>query len=354
MPIDHRDIKPDNMPHVSDNAAGGTPGKRTRTDGLPAPRTGFGLIDRGPLCEQPGTQDLPGCNLNEHQRTRMIAILNMAAGTAMDNFVFALQTRRIELLTASGPGWGFFEQMLFDVTSGVVAGAIIKGALGVVRRGAAKMAETSWDSMTLRLANVDEKAIKGLYVTASRSVRSDLKHRRTALPPGNNGKAAFLEGIQHGIKPFLDDMASNAPANWDDDTLVAVAHGYQDLDVHGTEAYGGVIDGLIAGYDRNQLDDVGMTASHGKRVGQDFADEEFQRGRLAWVSGLGQTRRLGLFEGTRGDKLIKFIESDYAQLAIELFRSRTGAEPGEETLPPALHETMGADRAWLDSFLAVR
>lgn len=321
-------------------------GKVARTSGLRA--SGIPNIDRGPTCERADAEDRPGCWMTETQRTRLMITFGSLLDSAMDNFEFALQASRIDLLTATGPGWGWLEEVLCLTGGGLFVKLAAKGATKVLGRAAAHMAEQNWDDLALRVAKVDEGAVRGLAAMASRGVRSELKHRRTGLPTGNNGKAEFLMRVQRGVKPFKDAMVTSAAAILpDDDTLVAVALGYGDLSVHDTSVYMDTIGGWIADYDRNKLDDVGQVQSIGKRIGQDFGDVDVWLGQLAWVTH-GDTRRLAMFKGERGDDFVRFVDDDWRSLALELYAARTGGkEPGERTISWPGSD----DQTWADAFI---
>lgn len=331
---------------------GAAPGKQTPTSRLPAgPATGYPLIDDGPLCERDGAEALPGCHLTETERTRLILLYQTRLITAMDNFAFALQSVELDLATASGPGWGALEEFLFAAGSGYLVSVGVRGAIAVLGRVAARLAETPLDAVTLRIAKIDDKGVRTVLGLGSRALRSELKHGRTGLPEGNDGKKEFVRGVQRGIKPFIDVAVANAGA-FDDDTLAAVTHGYGDLAVHDTAVYVAEISTWLSGIDRNRIDDVGRTRVVGKRIGQDFGDEEITRGRLAWIT-RPAGRRLALFEGHGGGHTFgRWIDPDYEVLALEMYQVRTGLAPTVDDADDVAEANVAApDATWLDAFL---
>lgn len=325
--------RPGSNPPIDSGGVGGpAPGKTTRTQHLPGgPATGFPIIDEKPLCEQEGQESASGCKLTESDRTRLLVVLQTGLITAMDNYRDAIQDARIEKLTTTEHGWGFLEEFLFYSLTGPLIGAATRAAMKVAMRGAAKMAETSFDTLTLQIAKLDEKTVQGIFTNASRGLRTHLKAGRTGLPEGNNGKAAFLQQMREGIKPFIDHMVAAAPTQWDDDAFVAIAHGYHDTEEHSVANYASYLNTKLASFDENRLDDVGQTKTTSKRIGQDWGEEEIERGRLVWVN--GKQKKLALFSGRGGGhNFQRFIDPEWEQLALQLYRDRKGQEPDEMTM----------------------
>lgn len=334
------------------DTTGAAPGKRARTDRLPA--TGFPLVDEKPLCEQPGRENAAGCRLDKDARMKLLIVLQTGLLTAMDNFRDAIQDARIEKLTATEHGWGFLEEFLFYSISGPLVGVATKAAMHVAMRGAARMAETNLDTVTLRLDKLDEKTVQGAITNVSRGARTALKKGRTGLPEGNNGKAAFLQQLREGIKPFIDGMISRGPAEWDDDTFVAIAHGYHNAEDHTVAHYAAYIEDILARFDENRLDDVGRKRIEGDGPGFDV--KENQRGRLVWVR-RPTSRKLAMFGGRAGNDFVRWVDGDFEALALNLYRERSGKEPDEMTMDGFRSSVADggkahdADAAWLDAFL---
>ncbi|MBE7451458.1 MAG: hypothetical protein HS111_21935 [Kofleriaceae bacterium] len=343
---------------VGEAARPRAPGKTTKSEKLPgAPRkpTGFALIDNRPKCEQEGHENAPGCNLTKDERRDILLLLHVGLGTAMDNFRDAIQDARIEKLTATEHGWGFLEEFLFYSISGPLVGVATRAAMHVVLRGAARMAETNLDDITLRIAKIEEKTVQGAITNVSRAARSGIKKGRTGIPEGNSGKAVFLQRMREGIKPFVDGMISRGPTEWDDDTLVAIAQGYHNSAEHTVAHYASYINAKLASFDANRMDDVGRKRIEGDGPGFDVPEN--QRGRLVWVQFKG--RRLAMLGGRAGNELVRWIDTDFEDLAANLYRERTGKEPDEMTYEGYRltlkdgGKAHDAERTWLDDVLGM-
>jgi hypothetical protein len=223
------------------------------------------------------------------------------------------------------------------------------------RRSAARMAETSFDSVTLSLAKVDEKSIRDVVVNISRGARAHIKHGRMGVPEGNAGKAVFLQRLREGIKPFIDHMIKVAPTQLNDDALVALAHGYHDAAEHSGAAYASYIEEKLASFDDNQLDDVGRKKIDGEGPG--FEVMENQRARLVWIQ--DGKRRLAIFGGRSAQDFVRWVDPEWIDLAVSLYRDRADKEPDEMTIDAfrssvRIGDSTKADAAWLDSFLGDR
>jgi hypothetical protein len=178
--------------------------------------------------------------------------------------------------------------------------------------------------------------VQATLTNASRSLRKTLQSEVDGRDPGAAGKARFLQLVRAGIKPMEDALIHTAPTMLDDAGLAALTHAFSSENgEHSVDGYRAHIEDLLARYDADQIDQVGVTTA-------------YRHGELMWI-GRGKRRRLVMLEdhglhhsaqvmgpkprdliekrGTNGKPIV--VDEDLADLAVAMYRERTGREPME-------------------------
>lgn len=292
------------------------PGKTTRTQGI---RTGVAVVDDGTLCERDPSYS---CYLTPDQRTRFLAVIGDRAGIVADNARAALADAAVDELLRDETTWGPLAEFLFYSATGWMIGGILRQ----VSR-----------NMRPELYTKYEPHISATLTNASRGFRKTLQgNARTA---GNHAKASkvrFLQLVRDGIPLWQDAIVTGTETkNLDDDGLVGLKDGL-DPAVNTSGEFRGRLDDMLARFDKDQIDQVGVEAI-------------YRHGELQWI-GRGKKRRLVMLEdhglhhiaasgddtkprdlvakeGQDGKPIV--IDHDLESMALAMYRERTGREPVE-------------------------
>jgi hypothetical protein len=310
----------------------------------PQRTTGVGVVDEGTVCERE-SHDGHDCWLTDTQRIKLLNSLAVVVKSSMQNFNTAIQNARVELLTASKPGWTFLSEFLFYTGSGALIGRALKG-IAKVREHAAKTPDLSglsaeWrhllgeakkstkDKAAALLAKVPDEIYKEVLTNASRGVRTNLKnaaHKKAGT--GNKGKVAFLEIVQNDVKLISDDLLLEAPTKLDDAELAALVEAYRDAEVHSVTAYRAEVDDLLSRYESSRVGEIGQRDMH---VRFDTEAEPTRGVKLAVRLRAGGKSRLALVRKEkqgRGPETTTFLafitDPSFATLAVNLNEAKVG------------------------------
>jgi len=312
--------------------------------------TGFPSVDQGALCAQPQNAELPGCFLDAVGRAELLRLLDGGLFTATNNLSFAIGQERVDILTGAKPeeaqalklflrgvllaaGGSVFESAVTDSVEWAIARGI-PGLAGKISARVAGPIAKAWLSQAVAKTRVEDAAWQTYGVNAD----------------GKDGEAEHAYGMQEQIKPMVDELQVSAPSMLTDAGLAAVAHGFRDMTAHSVRAYRDRVRERMDGFKRNMINDMGRMATRSRREGQEANVEEIHRGRLVWATGFG-SRRLAVFTGAGEGQFKKFIEDDWVELALQMFRLRTGAEPEEVKLPETVSSGIRDESAWVARFL---
>lgn len=221
------------------NASGASPGKRTLTDGMSRRPTGIPVVDHGAG---------DGSHLSDDERHRLLLSLGAVVSSAMDNFHAAIQNVRLDRHVNKPSSWGFWSEFLFYSVSGPLVAAASAGLRAVISTRDLGLDES-------RAAAI-EANVTGTVQNVSRGVRSMLKHGGDA---GGAGWDRFLKIIQGGLKEIADGLVLDAPAQLDDDGLVALVLAYRDPIAHSIAGYEDRLRAAITRFEQQKLDRVGRT-----------------------------------------------------------------------------------------------
>lgn len=293
---------------------GPAPGKSSRTERLPG-RTRVPVIDDGTACER---EESATCFLTPDQRSRFLIIIANRAGIIGANARDAIADTRLDTLLDDPNTWGFFSELLFYSGTGWMIGGIMR----IVKSG----------ERGLRAA----ENVQATLTNASRGFRKTLQGSAHAVGDHQKAsKARFLELVRDGVPLWQSALVEQSTAALDDDGLVALKDAL-DPEQHTVGEFKAKLQDILARFDRQQIDQVGVTAI-------------YRHGELMWL-GRGAKRRLVMLEdhglhhnagtgdrvkprdlvakeGRDGKPIV--IDRDLETATVALYVERTGREPFE-------------------------
>lgn len=310
MPLEHH-TQPDAVSGAAATNHGPAPGKRTKTESLPA--TGVPFVDDGSACER---GEGAACFLTETQRTRLVDAIGNRAGIVGANSRDALQDSRIDELVMQPGGWGAIAEFMFYSVTGPIIGSIVAG----VKAGV--YAARSED-------------VKALLTNASRAQRKQLQGM-VGVQLGKESKIRFLELCRDAIGPWQAAISEESPRDLDDEGLTALKDAL-DPGTLTVDFFKARIADMLSRFDKQQVDQVGVEGIGG-----------YKHGELVYI-GRGAKRRLVMLEshglhhypataldapkprdlvekiGRDGKPIV--VDKDLEPMAIAFYLERTGRTP---------------------------
>lgn len=337
----------------TDSATRPSPGKRARTDDLPA--------GSGAMCETPSAA---GCALTAEERRDLTVKLGFVVLTSMDNYRDAINDLRTDFKMVPPVNlWSFGAEIIFGLASTQIVAALTRGVMFAALRGAGEAAHHGFDRAAITLTRIEAEHVKGVVTQASKGARTALKNAAHGHT-GDDVIVAFLELVREQIKPTTDGIILGA-MDLADIELQGMFGYYHDAGLHSVAKYKADLRELISRYLDNGIPQIGEVSI-------------FQHGELRWVVDRGGSRkRLVLLrshgldhhpaDGVHPTDLafVRVVDKDFEGLAVDIYQERRGRKPDTHDIDTdeRLHEatwltqiwredTRGlADEQWLRDFL---
>ena len=315
---------------------GPAPGKRTKTESLPA--TGIPFVDDGTACEREADQVGKACFLTETQRTRLVTGVANRAGAVGANARDALQDSRIGELIEQPGGWSALAEFMFYSMTGPIIGSI-----------AAAVKASQYAART--------EDVKALLTNVSRAQRKQLQGM-LSVQPGKDSRVRFLELVRDSIGPWQAALYEEAPRDLDDEGLTALNDSLDPTTLT-VQFFKARIADMLSRFEKQKIDQVGVEAiyRHGVPVyiGRGSARrlvmlEDFGLHNLA-ASGGPKPR--DLVEKLGDDKKPIVIDKDLEPMAIALYAERTGKTPMHLDIEAALAIGGAFASRFLDDLLSL-
>lgn len=238
-----------------------TPGKRTRTEALPArePRhhtmTDEVLLDQGSAC-QDKEPDGESCFMEPWQRERAATMIAHRLGVMLTSQHAALSNVKLYKATKNDHMWNGLMEIVFLAVTGPMIGpiaSVLGGKIGGMAMTAAELGlpRTAW---TLA-GGADPSKLTGAITIAFKGIRGQLAHA-DGRPRDLNAHQQFLTHLQSAAGQASIELMDSV-ASMTDAELLKFASALKDPSVTGVEEYERRLYELLAQFDENRIEVLG-------------------------------------------------------------------------------------------------